>query len=630
MDNKHIESYLDFYVKSNEVKFAVMLSGKWGSGKTFFIKKIIEKWENESEVLKKDEIYLKPIYASLNGVSSKKEVVDILKAKISPFFYSKGIKATKKILSGVLKTTLKIDFDFNQDGNKDAILDFKPDSLFFFKLDSEKITGNKILIFDDIERCKLPIDELFGFLNDFIEHSKCKVILVTDESKLEETSREESKFEYKKFKEKIIGRTFELKSNSDSIIDEFLKKGNNQINGRYEDFQKITSEIFTCSKTKNFRVLQMALFEFERLCKFINPKIMEDKDRSAIVIKNYYPYFLIYFLEYQTGNPIKPNEADIFHFTNHYVNKDYREILDRYTVTQTDILFQDNNLSDYIQKGAHELLVKDIETSNLLKPERVSKDWEHLWFWFDLESNEFDRLRKSVEEEFYEENNLEITEILHVSGILLRLIDEGLLMDNSKEKVLKRAKELIENTEISDLAILHEMKYVTENSWGKQYHSLRTNEFQKLLEIAKEKIDKMKHKISRRAICEKLKDLKDNNISDTLYGLHQDIAEFSHKDQIFGIITTDEFVRIVLALNNSATKIFANFIKKRYKEIESDTAEFLVYKEELKYLREFYEKLHEYQINNEIHPLRSIKLKFLQEEIKSAIERIDMSLNVEN
>jgi len=36
-----------------------------------------------------------------------------------------------------------------------------------------------------VERCKIPLDELYGFINDFVEHSQCKVILIADEDKLD-------------------------------------------------------------------------------------------------------------------------------------------------------------------------------------------------------------------------------------------------------------------------------------------------------------------------------------------------------------------------------------------------------------------------------------------------------------
>jgi len=42
--NLYIENYLNNYLKIKKPEFAVLLSGKWGSGKTYFIENYIEKY----------------------------------------------------------------------------------------------------------------------------------------------------------------------------------------------------------------------------------------------------------------------------------------------------------------------------------------------------------------------------------------------------------------------------------------------------------------------------------------------------------------------------------------------------------------------------------------------------------
>ena len=41
--NKNLIDYLDFYASINNPQFAVLINGKWGSGKTFFIKEWVDK-----------------------------------------------------------------------------------------------------------------------------------------------------------------------------------------------------------------------------------------------------------------------------------------------------------------------------------------------------------------------------------------------------------------------------------------------------------------------------------------------------------------------------------------------------------------------------------------------------------
>lgn len=149
MTNKHIIHYLDYFIKSENINFAVLIKGSWGSGKTYFIKKLIETWSTPN--VQEDEfISLNPIYISLNGLNSKKEIIEKLKEKISPFLHSKGMKISKAIFKGFIKSTLKIDFDYDGDDKNDGNINLNFDPISIFKEDNENIKGRRIIIFDDI------------------------------------------------------------------------------------------------------------------------------------------------------------------------------------------------------------------------------------------------------------------------------------------------------------------------------------------------------------------------------------------------------------------------------------------------------------------------------------------------
>ena len=47
--NDYIIEYLDYYINLENPQYAVLLTGKWGCGKTYFIKKLIEKWKESKE-----------------------------------------------------------------------------------------------------------------------------------------------------------------------------------------------------------------------------------------------------------------------------------------------------------------------------------------------------------------------------------------------------------------------------------------------------------------------------------------------------------------------------------------------------------------------------------------------------
>lgn len=95
-DNKELTTYLDEYLKMDKPQFAVMISGKWGCGKTYYIEKRIEEWAKKKERTDSESVVLKPIYVSVNGLNSVSTVVRKIKTALHPILYSKALKLPRK------------------------------------------------------------------------------------------------------------------------------------------------------------------------------------------------------------------------------------------------------------------------------------------------------------------------------------------------------------------------------------------------------------------------------------------------------------------------------------------------------------------------------------------------------
>jgi hypothetical protein len=301
--NDHIINYLDYYVELENPQYAVLLIGNWGCGKTYFIKDIIRKWEEPEN--DENKVVLQPIYVSLNGISETSTINDRIRAVISPFLYSKGMKVAKNIFKGLLKTTAKIDLNIDDDDKADGNISFNIDSLGIFNSSNNDIKGKRILIFDDIERCKIKTDEIFGYINNFVEHSGCKVILLTDEQKIKakyENAKSEIDIDYKDFKEKLIGQTFEVKSDIDTAVSFFISESK-KINKTLDlsKHETLVKELFVSSELENLRVLKQSLLDFNRLTTFIDNEFTEHENYDSF-IKNLLAYFIIVYAEYKTGN----------------------------------------------------------------------------------------------------------------------------------------------------------------------------------------------------------------------------------------------------------------------------------------------------------------------------------------
>ena len=45
----YITKYLNDYLNMDNPQYAVLIQGKWGCGKTFYINQLIEKWKNKNK-----------------------------------------------------------------------------------------------------------------------------------------------------------------------------------------------------------------------------------------------------------------------------------------------------------------------------------------------------------------------------------------------------------------------------------------------------------------------------------------------------------------------------------------------------------------------------------------------------
>src|SRR4051812_43505134 len=107
--NRHIWEYLTYYLSlPHAPNFAVMLSGPWGVGKTFLLKKFLaEQFGDEND---------KYIYVSLYGLSTLEEIDDALLQAIFPRLTG----TAAKVIGRVAKSALKIvkldagDFDIRE------------------------------------------------------------------------------------------------------------------------------------------------------------------------------------------------------------------------------------------------------------------------------------------------------------------------------------------------------------------------------------------------------------------------------------------------------------------------------------------------------------------------------------
>src|SRR5690606_17074230 len=141
----------------------ILLNGSWGCGKTYFWKYKLESIAIENQ--------FKTIYISLNGISKKENLDQLLFLRLLPIIGIQENNTFKNVTTFIKNIVNKL--------SNNLLLDiFKGISVDSFNF------SNHVICFDDLERCQMPIKEVLGFINNFVEHKSLKTIILADETNI--------------------------------------------------------------------------------------------------------------------------------------------------------------------------------------------------------------------------------------------------------------------------------------------------------------------------------------------------------------------------------------------------------------------------------------------------------------
>lgn len=165
------------YLKDDSYQYAILIDGEWGCGKTYFVKhslsdKIKEFEQNSSKRTIK--------YISLYGCKTIQDIQEAIvwgfAVEASKYVTSKTVKLTNPVAGNILTTSKRV-----LNGVREKFL---PDVKICDIASDWILMKDYIFIFDDLERCDCPINELFGFINGLVEHEGTKVILIANEKEI--------------------------------------------------------------------------------------------------------------------------------------------------------------------------------------------------------------------------------------------------------------------------------------------------------------------------------------------------------------------------------------------------------------------------------------------------------------
>ena len=580
--NGHIAAFLDYYVSLPDPRYAVMLTGTWGCGKTHFVKRWKEQLEKK---IKDNKLKLSnPIYISLFGLTTLPEINEAITREIYPFLKSKLYKGGKKVLNAVSKVSLNCDLSsmLNSDSkNNPNELNIEIDLVSLFKSESSKARNNRIIIFDDFERCKVDATDMLGYINQFVEHSDIRVIILCHETEalLDKAS------DYDRFKEKLIGRTFEVKPDTENAIREFCNTpGVHQFD---EKRQRIIKEIFEKVGYSNLRPLYQCLQDFSTVLNGLDYN--NDNEQHKEILDKLLIQYIVAYCEY-TSN-VKVRETAMSNHPFGYVTP---SVFLGVSPNDNELESKYNNLAGYfpihwvfekplayILRSIHtgENVVEKINAFFHRKEEEAPL-YRRISQYYLLENNDF---KQTYEEalKYIKDPTSSIDTIISIVSFLVTIDKNGIrpLENNTIESVKGNISAIISNfnnleefgeyKELHIDGILQELRFT-------DYADLRLKELGDSIEkIAKDKYRELENDEKRM-----LNMLSNDNFNDvTSMYFKQDGTGIILTPKycgvpFFDVINPIVFVDSLSKLSNENRVRFRNFMNDRTKSIDPSTGLF--------------------------------------------------------
>ena len=304
---KIIDIVKDYLIK--ESNNALLITGEWGVGKTYFFDNKLSEDIKEISIKKNESVKYKPIRVSLSGVTS----IDDIERRIVAELYPSLNKGTK-IGKGIFKFLLSVP----------KIKEYIPEIPNSDVIDSE--TDNLIICFDDLERKShtFPIDSLIGYINNLTENNNLKTIIIANTNEIKDNN-------FNEIKEKLIGREIEYKINIEDVFDTLIKS-------EFQSFSEYTKFLqkeknFICSffqDYKNIRTLKFILTRYHDIhsqIEIIAPNIQYVQSNKEALLKDTLLFTIAIAIEYKKGKVTRNSKEEVdnkFRITQ----KDIRRLLD--------------------------------------------------------------------------------------------------------------------------------------------------------------------------------------------------------------------------------------------------------------------------------------------------------------
>lgn len=164
-----LNNYIKHYLENDKTHSAIMLTGEWGSGKTYYV-------EHELMNFLEDNNKNKCIVVSLYGVNDISDISKSIymetrtKMLIKSTEARENVKLFAKTVAKGIVGTFGIDINISEEDLQ--------------KVYSSVDLSGKLLILEDLERSGVEITQLLGYVNNLVERDNVKVLLIANENEI--------------------------------------------------------------------------------------------------------------------------------------------------------------------------------------------------------------------------------------------------------------------------------------------------------------------------------------------------------------------------------------------------------------------------------------------------------------
>lgn len=440
------------------------------------------------------------------------------------------------------------------------------------------VKKHRIIVFDDFERCSIPIDERLGAINTYVEHNDCRVIVITNDEKIKDANFSEAK-------EKLFGITFEIKSD---INDKFEKLAQHyKENKSHHILIELKEEIIKTIKTgkiDSLRIARHVISDTLNLLECLEEKYKNNKESLKQVVK----LFTALSCEIRSGNlnskdiqnrsiykndilmaSINKKELSAESLNFHNTKEKYKDI----GIDLNDPTLSNESIENSLIKGLFESenFKECLDNSFLYKNFEDVPAWKKILKMDELDDDTTDLIKHDLIKQFNERSVIIPGEMLHLFAFIIlmasiREIDKDL--ETIKNECIAYIDDLYKSGELISIKISIHENYRLHSSYDGHGYWVADEHKPMFFEIFKHLVNRMEQKLieDNTKNTDKLLDMMIND-SDTFIEsiCHQPYGTGTLAElPVFKNISKETFFDSFLKAPRNKWYYISSALKKRY------------------------------------------------------------------